>query len=72
MTYDDWGKSIPDVITDDIFRTDTAYRLSFYLGDILQCDVRKIFDAVREEGEACGVKAWKTGDVPGDEVPVTA
>jgi len=42
MTYNEWEKSVPDVITDDVLWTVTAYRLALFLSDIMWSDVHKL------------------------------
>ncbi len=42
MTYNDWEKSVPDVIRDDVLWTVTAYRLALFLTDIMWSDVKKL------------------------------
>ena len=41
MTYNEWEKTVPDVIKNDVLWTVTAYRLALFLNDIAWRDVQR-------------------------------
>ena len=42
MTYNDWEKTVPDVIKDDVLWSVTAYRLALFLNDIAWSDAQRL------------------------------
>lgn len=42
MTYNDWEKTVPEVLKEDVLWTVTAYRLALFLNDIAWCDVQQL------------------------------
>ncbi len=47
MTYDDWVKSVPEEITEDVLWTVTAYRYALFLSDLCWSDVTKLMQDKR-------------------------
>jgi four helix bundle protein len=47
MTYNEWEKTVPEVIRQDVLWTVTAYRLALFLSDIAWKDVQRL------AGEPC-------------------
>ena len=42
MTHNEWEKTVPDVIRQDVLWTVTAYRLALFLSDIAWSDVQRL------------------------------
>lgn len=47
MNYDDWVKSVPQVMTEDVLWTVTAYRYALFLSDLCWFDVTKLMQDKR-------------------------